>query len=222
MQQARENEQKRLARELHDDLGQRLVALKMALARHQAELIKESPNVDSAHLASLGDISVQIDELTVSVRRIAADLRPLLLDDFGLEAALESMAHDFEQRHSVTVHCDLDPQMPRLDEFISTALFRVAQEALTNIARHASARTVTLDLSGYGTTIRLRIRDDGTGFDTHAAARADAFGLTGMGERMLQLGGTLSIESKPGKGTEIVAELRLPAPEDVRATNPDA
>ncbi|WP_027820735.1 PAS domain-containing sensor histidine kinase [Paraburkholderia bannensis] len=222
VQHARENEQKRLARELHDDLGQRLVALKMALARHQTELLETSTEAHSAHLPSLGEISAQIDELTVSVRRIAADLRPLLLDDFGLEAALESMAHDFEHRHGVTVQCDLDPHMPQLDEPASTALFRVAQEALTNIARHARAHTVTLGLTGHGAIIRLKIRDDGTGFDTHAAARPDAFGLTGMRERMLQLGGTLSIESAPGAGTAIVAELRLPAAQRVRLTEPRA
>ncbi|WP_321889987.1 PAS domain-containing sensor histidine kinase [Paraburkholderia bannensis] len=222
VQHARENEQKRLARELHDDLGQRLVALKMALARHQTELLETSTEAHSAHLPSLGEISAQIDELTVSVRRIAADLRPLLLDDFGLEAALESMAHDFEHRHGVTVQCDLDPHMPQLDEPASTALFRVAQEALTNIARHASAHTVTLGLTGHSAIIRLKIRDDGTGFDTREAARPDAFGLTGMRERMLQLGGTLSIESAPGAGTAIVAELRLPAAQRVRLTEPGA
>lgn len=222
VQQARENEQKRLARELHDDLGQRLVALKMALARHQAELLDASRDAHGAQLAPLSEISAQIDALTVSVRRIAADLRPLLLDDFGLEAALESMAHDFEHRHGVTVQCDLNPNMPKLDEPASTALFRVAQEALTNIARHASARTVTLRLTVHDAMIRLKIRDDGTGFDTHAAARPDAFGLTGMRERMLQLGGTLSIGSAPGAGTTIVAEFRLPAVPDVRLAKPYA
>ncbi|WP_322047344.1 PAS domain S-box protein [Paraburkholderia sp. J67] len=222
VQQARENEQKRVARELHDDLGQRLVALKMALVRHQAELREAWPDAHGAHLASLGEISTQIDELTVSVRRIAADLRPLLLDDFGLEAALESMAHDFEHRHGVSVQCDLDPHLPKLDELASTALFRVAQEALTNIARHASAHTVTLELAGNDGTISLKIRDDGTGFDSRAAARPDAFGLTGMRERMLQLGGTLSIESAPGAGTAIVAELRVPGAQGLWLTKSGA
>jgi PAS domain S-box-containing protein len=105
VQQARENEQKRIARELHDDLGQRLVALKMALAHHEAELGNALPEPLRANLSALAEITSQIDALTVSVRRIAADLRPSLLDDFGLEAALEWLAHDFQGRYGVAVQC---------------------------------------------------------------------------------------------------------------------
>jgi PAS domain S-box-containing protein len=210
VQQARENEQKRIARELHDDFGQRLVALKMALARHETELGKALPGTQHAHLSALAEINSQIDALTVAVRRIAADLRPRMLDDFGLETALEWLAHDFQERHGVKVRCELNTRALDLGEFATTALFRVAQEALTNVARHARAHNVTIHLSNDDRRCGLRISDDGIGFDSGTALRPDAFGLLGMRERMVQLGGSLSVASELRAGVTIAAEFYLP------------
>ncbi|WP_028220910.1 PAS domain-containing sensor histidine kinase [Paraburkholderia oxyphila] len=210
VQQARENEQKRIAREVHDDLGQRLVALKMALAHHERELGKALPAASYANLGALAEIVSQIDALTASVRRIAANLRPSILDDFGLEAALEWLAHDFQDRYGVTVRFELDTHALDLGDFATTALFRVAQEALTNVARHARAHEVKIHLSNDERRCRLSIGDDGVGFDRGKAVRPDAFGLLGMRERMVQLGGALTVDSQPGAGVTITAELRLP------------
>ncbi|MCG5078759.1 PAS domain-containing sensor histidine kinase [Paraburkholderia tagetis] len=210
VQQARENEQKRIAREVHDDLGQRLVALKMALAHHEGELGKALPGASYANLGALAEIASQIDALTASVRRIAANLRPSILDDFGLEAALEWLAHDFQDRYGVTVRFELDTHALDLGDFATTALFRVAQEALTNIARHARAHEVKIHLSNDERRCCLSIGDDGVGFDRGKAVRPDAFGLLGMRERMVQLGGALTVDSRPGAGVTITAELRLP------------
>lgn len=214
VQQARENEQRRIARELHDDLGQRLVALKMALAHHQTELARTLPEPRQANLTGLAEITSQIDSLTLSTRRIAADLRPSMLDDFGLQAALEWLAHDFQGRYGVAVRCELNAHALELGDFATTALFRVAQEALTNVARHAGARNVAIHLSNDGRRCCLRIHDDGIGFDPGTAVRPDAFGLLGMRERMVQLGGSLSVESWPGAGVTILAELHLPVEPD--------
>ncbi|WP_321788331.1 PAS domain-containing sensor histidine kinase [Paraburkholderia sp. J94] len=210
VQQARENEQRRIARELHDDLGQRLVALKMALAQHQTELGTALAGPLRHTLTSLTEMASQIDSLTMSVRRIAADLRPSLLDDLGLEAALEWLAHDFERRCGVAVRCELDAHALEPGDFATTALFRVAQEALTNVTRHARALNVAVRLSSDEHRCCLIIRDDGVGFAPGAAVRPDAFGLLGMRERMVQLGGSLSVASRPGAGVTITAELRLP------------
>lgn len=211
VQQARENEQRRIARELHDDLGQRLVALKMALAHHQTELASALPEPLQESLTALAEIATQIDALTQSVRRISADLRPSMLDDLGLDAALEWLAHDFEARYGVAVQCELDTRALALGDLATTALFRVAQEALTNVARHAHAHHVAIHLSNDAKRCCLRINDDGVGFDPLMPLRSDAFGLLGMRERMLQLGGSLSVDSRPGAGVTIAAELRSPA-----------
>ncbi|HEY4802551.1 MAG TPA: PAS domain S-box protein [Paraburkholderia sp.] len=208
--QARENEQKRIARELHDDLGQRIAALKMALGIHGNELANTLPTQMHAELEAIARIGAQIDALTVAVRRIAADLRPSMLDDLGLQAALEWLAEDFQHRYGVTVQCTLDVSEPDLGEFAATALFRVVQEALTNVARHARAQRVTIELENDAKHCRLRISDDGAGFDPLSASRPDAFGLIGMRERILQLGGSLTVDGRPGKGVTISAEFRLP------------
>ncbi|WP_321939846.1 PAS domain-containing sensor histidine kinase [Paraburkholderia sp. J8-2] len=209
-QQARENEQKRIARELHDDLGQRIAALKMALTLHGTELARALPTQMRAKQEAIAQIGTQIDALAVAVRRIAADLRPTILDDLGLQAALEWLAEDFQNRYGVTIQCQLDISEPDLGEYAATALFRVVQEALTNVARHAHAHRVTIELRNDAKLCRLRVSDDGDGFDPLAASRPDAFGLIGMRERILQLGGSLTIESRTGAGVTISAELRLP------------
>ncbi|KAK42400.1 histidine kinase [Caballeronia jiangsuensis] len=191
IQQAREAEQKRIARELHDDLGQRLSALKMSLAAHQTKLAQQGE-----------EIADQIDAMAASLRRIAADLRPLGLDDLGLEAALEWLVESFERRYGINARLKFDGDIDGFNELTTISLYRVVQEALTNVARHANASEVNVDLSTDDRSCRLSIADDGDGLPA-SSPRAEAFGLMGMHERAEQLGGTLAIKSEPGVGVEL-------------------
>jgi len=207
--QAREHEQKRIARELHDDLGQQVAALKMALALHETELVQHVPQETRERLCSIRELADQIDALAMSVRRVAADLRPPVLDDLGLEAALEWMTDDFEHRYGVVARCEILDMTIRLSDVAAMSLYRVAQEALTNVARHSKANSVLVRLSADDGHCHLLIQDDGVGFADDAAPRVDAFGPLGMRERILQLGGVLSIESVPGEGVTITAKVPL-------------
>lgn len=207
--QARENEQKRIARELHDDLGQQITALKMALARHETELLQHVSEEATGLLRSVREIADQMDTMAKSLRRVAADLRPPVLDDLGLEAALEWMTEAFEQRYSVPVRCDIQALPLRLNDLAAISLYRVAQEALTNVARHARANEVSVTLSADERHCHLRIHDDGVGLAEGSTLRGDAFGLLGMRERILQLGGVLSVQSTPGDGVTIAAHVPL-------------
>jgi signal transduction histidine kinase len=209
VQQARENEQKRIARELHDDLGQQITALKMTLALHETELLQHVRKEALGLLRSIHEISGQIDAMATAVRRIAADLRPPVLDDLGLEAALEWMSESFEQRYGVAVRCEVRAEDLRLNDLAAISLYRVVQEALTNIARHAQANEVSVTLSADERYCHLQIHDDGVGLPEDSSPRNDAFGLLGMHERIIQLGGILSVESSPGNGVTITAEVPL-------------
>ncbi|WP_175828805.1 PAS domain-containing sensor histidine kinase [Burkholderia cepacia] len=209
VQQARENEQGRIARELHDDLGQQLTALKMTLALHETELAQYVTADIRTHLGATREMAGQIDAMVTSVRRIAADLRPPVLDDLGLEAALEWMTEGFERRYGVRTRCEIHTDALHLNDLAAISLYRVAQEALTNVARHAQANEVSVILSTNERECRLRVHDDGVGFPEQSPIRADAFGVLGMRERILQLGGILSIESVPGNGVTITAQVPL-------------
>lgn len=192
IQHAREAEQKRIARELHDDLGQRLSALKMALSADQAKLAGQGK-----------EITAQIDAMADSLRRIAADLRPPGLDDLGLEAALEWLTESFARRYGIEVRLAVDGDIERFSELATISLYRVVQEALTNVARHANAKTVSVGLSTTDSFCRLSIADDGDGLPAIATPRVDAFGLIGMHERAMQIGGELVIESQQGEGVTL-------------------
>ncbi|MEM5341377.1 PAS domain-containing sensor histidine kinase [Paraburkholderia azotifigens] len=209
VQQARENEQKRIARELHDDLGQQITALKMALALHETELLQHVRKEGLGLLQSVQEIGGQIDAMAASVRRIAADLRPPVLDDLGLEAALEWMTDGFMHRYGIAARCQVPDGELRLSDIAAISLYRVAQEALTNVARHAQANAVLVALSTDGQYCRLQVKDDGVGLPEDCSSRRDAFGLVGMRERILQLGGVLLIDSKPGTGVTVAAQVPL-------------
>jgi len=209
VQQARENEQKRIARELHDDLGQQITALKMALAVHETELLQRARQEARELLRSIHAIADQVDSMATSLRRIAADLRPPVLDDLGLEAALEWLTDGFEQRYGVPARCEVHVQALRLNDLAAISLYRVVQEALTNVARHAQANAVSVSLSANHRYCHLQIRDDGVGFPAGVMQRPDAFGLLGMRERIAQLGGVLSVESGPGSGVTVTAHVPL-------------
>lgn len=203
---AQEDERRRLARELHDDTAQVLFAQLIRLSA-----LKGS---DDPAVHELAECLEQLtSEALESVRRLALELRPPALDDLGLLAALGDLA----QRYADQLHIPVDYQARgvrgRLDPDIELVLYRIAQEALTNIAKHARATSACIDLDRTGDDMMLSIRDNGIGFKTTSAVRSDdrglGLGLFGMEERAALMGGRLRIWSAPGKGTEILAYIPL-------------
>jgi len=198
----REQEKSRIARELHDELGQALTALKIDVV-----WMKQNLSAPTAELASkLTEMQLLVDGTVAATRRISADLRPLILDDLGLAAAAEWLVQNFTQRTGVRCELVIAAGL-ELGEPNATSFFRVLQESLTNIARHARATQVEVTLDREGEHVTLTVRDNGVGFDMDAPRRAGAFGLRGVRERATLLGGEVTIESAPGKGTRV--ELRL-------------
>ncbi|CAB3751106.1 PAS domain-containing sensor histidine kinase [Paraburkholderia solisilvae] len=220
MQVARENEQKRIARELHDDLGQQLTALKMSVALLEARL--KTRDEPAAPLGETHELQAQIDAMAASLRRIAADLRPPLLDDLGLCAALDWLADDFTRRYGVRATVRISENAGDIAEFSATTIFRIVQEALTNVARHARARTVDVDVVRTGAGCSITIVDDGVGAQLDAAPNARSFGLLGMRERVRQLEGSIAFHSTPGAGFRIEIDVPerslLAGPNDMDAS----
>jgi len=209
MQIARENEQKRIARELHDDLGQQLTALKMGMALLEAQVSSAGLREP---LQATRELQAQVDAMAASLRRIAADLRPPLLDDLGLTAALEWLVEDFSRRYGVAAHAAIanDDDAP-IDEFAATTVFRIVQEALTNVARHAQAHNVSVSFMLDAEVCTIEIVDDGIGASAaeQPSRQRRTFGLTGMRERVRQLRGTIGFHTAEGAGFRI--EIQIPA-----------
>jgi PAS domain S-box-containing protein len=202
---AQEEERRRLAVELHDELGQVLTAVKINLASFQRSAAALAP-------VHLRDAIASVDRAMERVRDLALDLRPSVLDDLGLPAAVRWYADRFARTTRIEVHLSIDA-VPHLPSELETACFRVAQEALTNVARHAQARNVWVDLRPVAEALDLRVRDDGIGFDA-AIARKRAIGgasvgLLGMQERIALAGGEYELLTRPGAGTEVRARLPL-------------
>jgi two-component system sensor histidine kinase UhpB len=212
IQRIREEEKARIARELHDDLGQQLTALKMAVT-----LVEHKSSNRAAPSLSPGDLRgmyTMIDQLIDSVRRIAADLRPVMLDDLGLIPAIEWLASDFSARYQVKVIRHIDVDAIEFNRECRIEVFRMVQEALTNVARHSGATEVVLDIVRRDPHCIVRVVDNGRG----AAARDSrsgrhSFGLIGMRERAALLGGEIQIRTAPGSGFQLTAILPLAAVE---------
>jgi signal transduction histidine kinase len=199
LQQVGEQEKARIARELHDELGEALAGLKMDLGQIVTALLPEQVEL----LRRTEAMSALLDRSVLSLRRIAAGMRPSMLDDLGLISTINWLTHDFSQRTGVTVDLELPDSELDIEPDLSIAVFRVLQESLTNIARHAGARRVDVKLSSSGSQIRLQVSDDGNGIAPDRAGTGKRFGLIGMRERAAMLGGELTIDSKPGSGTSI-------------------
>ena len=199
----REEEKRRLARELHDELAQSLTALKMD-ANWVRENMAAAPEL-AQH--KLNEMLGLIDGAVASTRRIAADLRPLLLDDLGLGPAIEWLAGSFSQRHGMPCRLHLDNDLD-LPEPFATAVFRIVQEMLANVGKHAQATAADVTLELRPREIFLAVEDNGRGFDAQGQHALGALGLMGMRERAGLLDGDVSIASTPGHGTRI--EVRLP------------
>ena len=206
LQVVREEESARIAREIHDDLGQSLTALKIELSlieRRFAELLSEGDG--EAFRDSVRSTRDLVDGTVRSVRRIAANLRPTLLDDFGLFAAVSHLAQDLEARMGMT--CEVVGHVPGVPRHIESTAFRIAQEALTNVARHSGATSAQVSLAEEPGWLIVTTRDNGRGF---VEPVTDTLGLIGMRERAEVVGGTLDVESAPGRGTTVRARLPLP------------
>lgn len=202
-QTAREEEKARISRELHDELGQSLTALKMDLAWLKAHTEDNDPLVAERIRAMQG----MLDSTVAATRRIAADLRPLMLDDLGLMAALEWLTQDFIRRTGVQCGLSMHDDIAQVDTRIQSALYRAVQEALTNVARHANAAAVHIDLTVDAAGVHLHIRDDGKGMRSDDQSKRGSFGLIGMRERIYILGGSIQIDNAAGGGTAIHIDL---------------
>jgi two-component system, NarL family, sensor histidine kinase UhpB len=203
LETVREKERARIARELHDELGQTLTSLKLGLGS-----IRDQPARDDAVLRDRIEAMMGVvDAAVVDVRRIASDLRPLMLDELGLAAAIEWLVSSFGTRTGIAVELSLSP-LGEIGPQASTAAFRILQECLTNVARHAAAAAVRVAVSERDGLLDLSVADDGRGMARAAQSRKKTFGLLGMEERALGLGGLLRVESRPGRGTTV--KVRLP------------
>jgi len=198
----REKERGRIAREIHDELGQALTALKMDLHWLAGKLPREEPLLAKTRtMSNLIDVTVQ------SVQRISSELRPGLLDNLGLSAAVEWQAREFQERTGILLGIEIDPEEIVLDRDRSTAIFRIFQETLTNVTRHAKASKVEVLLKEKPDAIELKVRDNGRGVTEDQMSDPRSFGLMGMRERVHGLRGNLAITGTPNKGTTVLVNI---------------
>lgn len=203
LQHIREEERTRIAREVHDELGQALTGLKMDVSWIAGRLPRKSRElVERARI-----ISSHIDATIQTVRRIATELRPGILDDLGLEAAVEWQAHEFEKRTGIKCVVQATNVATLWDEDFNTAVFRIYQELLTNILRHARATQVDVRLSEGSDRLILIVQDNGRGITDEEVASTRSIGLLGMRERAELLGGEIRFEGKPGIGTRVTVSF---------------
>ena len=203
LQSVREEERTRVAREIHDELGQALTAIKLDLTA----LLRDLPTDQEPPVRHCQSILKLLDGAIQSVRRIATDLRPGVLDDLGLVAAVEWAAEEFQARTGIQCHVSLPDVDIAMDPERATALFRIFQETLTNVARHANATQVIVRLV-QNSDLSLEVRDDGKGIAEKQLSAGQSLGILGMRERALLLGGELTISGGPGKGT--IVKVRIP------------
>jgi two-component system sensor kinase len=204
MQHDIEEERKRISQALHDEMGQNLTALQLDadwIRRHCQGL---PPVVDA-----IDRIKRCIEDSAASMRRIIADMRPRVLDDLGIDVAIRGLVKDLSTRTGLRVGFTSEGRLDDIDDTMKTALYRMLQECLTNVTRHAEASAVDVLLLATDRDIQMIVSDDGRGFSPQAHFKPGSFGLFGLGERAGQLGGTVAVESEPSKGTRIV--VRLPS-----------
>ena len=201
---AQDDERRRIARELHDDVNQRVISLAYDIDNE----MQQTPGLSEAAHATLQLVKNEVAELSDHLRDLAHRLHPSVLDDLGITSALRVCAKEFEQREHISVHLALEESAQPLGRHLAECLFRVTQEALRNVAKHAGAMHVFLGLSYQDDHVLLRIEDDGRGFtpqDRHGMQLG--LGLVSMGERVRLLEGTLTVTSDPGQGTRLSASI---------------
>jgi len=197
--EAREEERLRIARELHDELGQRLTALKMELSSLAAQAPAARPRI--------GAMIDMVDETVASVRRIATDLRPLMLDDLGLTPAIEWLVRESSRRMGIDFTLHVDEIDAIVDPPTAIAVYRMIQEGITNIARHARATSACIRLEREGTGLLLTVQDNGCGFTAQSMHRDGSHGLMGIRERARMLGGQMKVVNAPEGGGRIQVHL---------------
>jgi two-component system sensor histidine kinase UhpB len=205
---AREEERQRLARELHDELGQALTGITLELSWLEHHV----PAGDATAATILEKVQVLkqlVDRATRTMRSVVTELRPEALDRLGLVPALEWQAETFGRQAGLRCRFSVDSDAIDLDHGRATAVFRIFQEILTNVARHAAASRVEITLEQENEMLILTVRDNGKGFDTEAATARSAFGLLGIRERTMLLNGTLEISSAPRRGTTVTLTIPL-------------
>lgn len=202
---AREDESRRISREIHDELGQALTGLKMDISW----LMNHEDGLSAGSRNRLIGMDGLIDTTVDAVRRICTELRPGALDDLGLVPAIESLAKAFSQRTGITCHLRLDENLCPLSDDAVTALFRIAQETLTNAARHAAASTVDIELVSKAQEVCLSVQDNGRGMDPELASHSGTLGLRVMRERVLDVAGRMELVSSVDQGTTV--KVHVPA-----------
>ena len=208
LQTVREEEQTRIAREIHDELGGALTGLKIDFSLLTRAALKiKNETVKTSLLAGMDSMIESIDATIHTVRRIAMELRPGVLDDLGLAAALEWQLKDFEKRTGI--RCEFFPPVEdiSLDADLSTALFRIFQEAMTNVARHSGATEVCVRLHADADSTTLEVADNGKGIGKKKTLSKESLGLLGMRERAQMFGGRVTVTGTPGRGTTVTVEI---------------
>jgi len=203
LQNIREEERTNIAREIHDELGQQLTVLKMDVAW----LNKRFQGTDEKVDQRIKDLLTMLDETVQSVRRISSQLRPSLLDDLGLTAAMEWQLGEFEKRAGIKTVFNAPYDEIPIPDVCKTALFRIFQESLTNVVRHSGAKKLSVSLKEMDNYLVMTITDNGKGFDPMKVAEKKTLGILGMKERTEMIGGTYSINSNPGEGTSVIVSV---------------
>ena len=207
LQDVREQERSEIARDIHDELGQSLTALNMQVSLID-DMVPEGLQEVRQRLQVMGDI---LNDTVGMVQRISSDLRPMLLDHLGLKAAIEWQIEKFTRQSTIQCRFEVDPHWHDPGQQLSTTLFRILQEALTNVARHSGAEKVDVLLARQPEEIRLTVRDHGRGITMEESSKPTAFGLMGMRERCMTLGGSCEIMGEPGRGTTLAVVIPDPA-----------
>ena len=210
----REEERTRISREVHDELGQQLTGMKMQLRLIENHIADRDDRSLNPIIDALVEAEETVDETLHSVRRISNGLRPMALDHLGLASALRDEAEDFSRKTGIICAIAITGAEKRLPSDVETAVFRIFQESLTNIARHAKASKVDAECVFSDHNLVLRVRDDGVGIDFSRLGKRGSLGLKGMRERATSVGGTIAVNALPEKGTEVVLTIPLPVSED--------
>lgn len=209
---AQENERRRIARELHDEMGQGLMILKLDL-----EIIRDQIRMQDGEMWHRLEESIQLTEIvTAQMRTMSLELRPSLLDDLGLFSALRGYLERFEQRTAIQTTLNIIGSELRMQDTIETAIFRCVQEALTNVVRHSKARRVRIDLELNPEIVKVLVEDNGIGFDPEQHSKVKQIGgtgLSGMRERLALIGGSVKISGAPNTGTRIEASIPISSPD---------
>lgn len=203
-----EDEKKHLARELHDGINQLLVSSKCHLEILSHKVL-QSPGISSDVLTLISKSDSSLQTAILEVRRISHNLRPSALDDLGLEAALNTLLDDFSDHAQLTVHRDIQLSNDQLNSEISTTIYRIVQESLTNVEKHAFARHVEVRIQQFKNLIQCIVRDDGVGCQLSEVIKKKGIGLRNMRERIEFLGGDFEFNSERGRGTEMTALIEI-------------